>query len=105
MNTLSMFLLIAGIIVAYFVISRLSKRRSRMSTTDVSNIIERFIEGKGTDWEWDDFISSPIHDPMLDKIRLRCSQLDKEFPSARPEEYTNEKGLEVLRQYVRQLRG
>lgn len=75
-----------------------------MNPTDVANIIERFIEGKGTDWEWDDFISIRIHDSELDKIRIRCSQLDKEFPADKPGLYTNEQGIEVLRNYVRYLR-
>ena len=75
-----------------------------MGPDDVANIIERFIEGKGTEWEWDDFISIRIHDSELDKIRTRCLQLDKEFPSQKTGQYTNEQGIEVLKNYVSYLR-
>jgi len=78
--------------------------RQCMSPSDVADIIERFIEGKGTDWEWDDFISIRIHNSELDKIRIRCSQLDKEFPAKQAGQYTNDQGLEVLRNYVIYLR-
>lgn len=75
-----------------------------MSPTDVANIIERFMEGKGNEWQWDDFISIRIRDAELDKIRIRCSQLDKEFPANQTGQYTNEQGLEVLRNYIIYLR-
>jgi len=59
---------IAGIIVVFIVMTLLAKRRNRRSPSEVANIIERFIDGKGSDWEWDDFIFSPIHNPTLEKI-------------------------------------
>jgi len=83
---------------------RSAKQHIGETASEVADIIERFIEGKGSDWEWDDFISLSIQDPTLDKIRVRCLQLDKEFPPAGPSQYTNENGLKVLREYVRQLR-
>lgn len=98
-------MIILGIIAFFVVLFIFLKRHSRISPFDMANIIERFIDGKSTDWEWDDFISSPVSDHSLDKIRIRCSQLDKEFPPLKLGEYTNEKGIEILRQYVRYLRG
>jgi hypothetical protein len=75
-----------------------------MNAFEVANIIERFIEGTGSDWEWDDFISVPIKDPKLEKIRIRCLELDMEFPPEKSGEYTNKKGLEVLSEYFRELK-
>ena len=75
-----------------------------MNASELADIIERFINGKGSDWEWDDFISVPIKDPELEKIRIRCLNLDKEFPAKRSGEYTSESGLKVLQEYAKRLR-
>ena len=98
------FIVITGIVFIFVALSYLTKRHNRMSPFKIADIIERFIEGKGSKWDWDDFISSPINDPNLDKIRIRCSQLRDEFPPIKPGEYTNEEGLIILKQYIIELR-
>lgn len=92
------------IIVCSSAIFFFARRRSQITSNKVANIIERFVEGKSTDWEWDDFISVPIHDPRLEKIRKRCAQLDKEFPPNNAGEYTNEQGLDILKEFITLLR-
>jgi hypothetical protein len=47
---------------------------SRYSKAEVADIIERFLNGGGGTWEWDDFISLRIEDPELDAIRARCNE-------------------------------
>ena len=40
---------------------------------EVANIIEKFLDGTGGDWEWDDFTSLRIKDPALEAIRIKCA--------------------------------
>lgn len=97
-------IIIIIIIILFLILNFASKRRNRISPLEVADIIERFIENKGFQWDWDDFISCPINDPILDKIRIHYSNLPKEYPPDKTGAYTNGKGLEILRQYVEQLR-
>lgn len=94
----------AGIILVFVSLRVITKMRNRVTGFEVADIIERFVEGKGEAWEWDDFISSQIRNPELEAIRVHCNRLDKEFPPDKSGMYTSEKGLEVLRAYVRGLR-
>ena len=41
--------------------------------SEVEAYLADFLAGAGGDWEWDDFISSPIDDPMLDEIRIAAA--------------------------------
>jgi hypothetical protein len=67
--------------------------------------IENFLDGQGGPWDWDDFVSFAITDPVLDEIRERCNRLSEEFPAAEHGHYCGPGGLEVMRGFVRQLRG
>lgn len=46
----------------------LKKTRDR-SAVDVACFLREFINGTGGDWDWDDFESIPITNPLLDQIR------------------------------------
>ena len=70
----------------------------------MADIIERFVDGICSRWDWDDFCTSPIIDLQLDAIRLRCVGLPEEFPSSQKGHYCSEAGIEVLREMVLQLR-
>jgi hypothetical protein len=76
----------------------------RMSRGQLASVLESLAEGTAGPWDWDDFLSVPIGDPDLDRIRLRCSRLDEEFPPDEPGRYCGEGGLAVLRQFVAELR-
>jgi hypothetical protein len=43
---------------------------------EVADYIRDFIEGTGGDWDWDDFTSVTIKDPVLDSIRDRACCID-----------------------------
>ena len=75
----------------------------RMTALEVRDILMRFLDDKTGPYEWDDFISVPIRDQMLDAIRERCIGLPVEFPPEVPGHYCNESGDNVLRQLIRQL--
>lgn len=40
---------------------------------EVVGLIEDFLEGTGGEWDWDEFESVPITDPMLEAIRVRAT--------------------------------
>ena len=68
---------------------------------EVADIIERFLDGRGGEWDWDDFLSIPIADPELDAVRQRCN-------ATRDEAYRNQwcgpAGFAELRRIVAELR-
>ena len=96
--------LIGVVVVAFSVMSVLFRRRNQPDRSRIADTLERFLNGTGSDWEWDDFVALPIQDQKLEAIRVRCLTLDKEFPPANAGAYCNEEGLNVLREYVRRLR-
>jgi hypothetical protein len=80
-------------------------KKYKLSKQEVAQILEDFLEGRGSRWAWDDYtLGMSFEDEYLEDIRLRCVGLSKEFPPLNPNEYCNEQGREVLRGYVAQLR-
>ena len=71
---------------------------------EVANTIEGFIDGTGTQWDWDGFTSIRLTDPELEKIRQRCVAIPDEFPSPDPSRYCSDAGFDVMREIVRDLR-
>ncbi len=82
----------------------LTRRHSKATPKNVADWMENFLDGKGGLWEWDDFRSIPINDPELDRIRIRCRDLPKEFPPGENEVYCSAEGERVMREGIRQLR-
>jgi len=81
------------------------KAKLQLSRQDVAKILEDFLEGKGRAFDWDDFISGPpITDCSLEEIRVRSSGLCEEFPPDTPNKYCSEQGIQILRDYIKQLR-
>ena len=74
---------------------------SRYTKADVADIIERFLDGRGHKWDWDDFLSIPVADPQLDDVRRRCNE-------TRDDAYRNQwcgpAGFAELRRVVAELR-
>lgn len=97
-------IIIIAVVILFMVLHYSSRKKNKANPLEIADIIERFINGRGSSWEWDDFISVPIKDPELDKIREHCSRLPNEFPPSKKGEYISEEGLEVLKQYVKQLK-
>jgi hypothetical protein len=78
--------------------------RIRRSKEEVATILEEFIEGRGGKWNWDDFVFVDIDDPELDRIRERCDLLSHEFPPDAPGQYCSDRGVEVIRNFIAELR-
>jgi hypothetical protein len=71
---------------------------------EVATIIDSFVEGTGSDWDWDDFCSHQIGDRELDAIRVKCSELSFSHPPVVKGYFCNEEGIQFLRRVVEQLR-
>jgi hypothetical protein len=94
------------ILLVIAAIARLLFRKPRHRTREeVAEIIDQFLNGTGSDTDWDDFICVPIDDSELDEIRKRCLTLDEEFPPTKKYTYCNDQGAEILKEYVKQLGG
>jgi hypothetical protein len=83
---------------------KLDMKAFNLTKQDVANEIEKFLKAEGGPFDWDDFCTFQIVDPELDRIRLRCAQLDEEFPAGASGGYCNEQGIEVLNGYLERLR-
>jgi hypothetical protein len=80
-------------------------KEKEMDRLEVAKILENFLKGSGTPWEWDDFTQGmSLKDPGLEAIRRRCAGLGTEFPPRTPNEYCGEEGLKVLQSYIAELR-
>jgi hypothetical protein len=71
----------------------------------VARHIKNFLDETGGNWDWDDFTTIRItNDPQLEKIRLRCAGLRKEYPPKNPHEYCGPEGEKYLRGILLELR-
>jgi hypothetical protein len=80
-------------------------KKHKLSNQEVAQVLEDFLDGKGTRWAWDDFtLGMSFEDKHLEDIRIRCVGLSQEFPPNNLNEYCNEQGRNVIRGYIIQLR-
>ena len=75
-----------------------------MSPAEAAEVIDRFLQGTGAPYAWDDFTSVRCTDPVVEAARLRCVSVRDEHPSERPGEYCSAPGLSVLRDLATSLR-
>jgi len=89
-----------------FVIFKLLTRNKRYKRTpaEVADLLEAFLSATGDPGAFDTLISFPLEDEELEKIRVRCANLDSEFPPETKGHFCGEKGLQVIRGYISQLR-
>ena len=95
---------IAVAIVIILVVRKYARKIQGPSRQEVATIIESFLNGTAESRAWDDFTSVPLSDPELERIRIRCAQLPKEFPPESASAYCNEQGIVVLKTYAQLLK-
>ena len=79
-----------------------ARERSRL---EVATLIDDFIDGRSSPWDWDDFIGVvKFEDERLRLVQLRCAKLPDEFPSTNSRHYCSDEGLSVLRTLAKDLR-
>jgi hypothetical protein len=80
-------------------------RDAKVLYSQVADILENFVERRGGQWDWDNFITTTVFtDPYLKNVQQRMVHLSDEFPAQNGSGYCNAKGLEVIRTYVQELR-
>jgi hypothetical protein len=93
-------------VVVIFVILKIATRNKKYDRTreEVADLLDAFVH-KG-DWRaWDSFLSYPLKDPSLEAIRIRCGNLEREFPSDRKDRLFSEGGSTAIRAYIEEIRG
>ncbi|HEV2245472.1 MAG TPA: hypothetical protein VGW37_02365 [Terriglobia bacterium] len=65
-----------AILLVFRLLSSISKRRNRLTVSQVADTIEKHIKGTDGPWDWDEFTSIAAPDPRLNAVRLRCIDLD-----------------------------
>jgi hypothetical protein len=71
---------------------------------EVSNIIQRFVDGTGDKWEWDDFCSVPMENPDLEMTRGKCINLCFTHPASDKQHFCDADGIQLLLEMVQSLR-
>jgi hypothetical protein len=54
---------------------RILKGTADLTPQDVQRYLRDFLDGTGGDWDWTDFTSVPITDPMLASIREQAARV------------------------------
>ena len=77
-----------------------------MTYLEVADALEDFVEGRGRQWDWDNYMSytSFENDKYLEQLQERMIRLSDEFPCGKEGGYCGPEGIEVIRSYVRELR-
>ena len=80
------------------------KRKSDLTLLDVAGIITRFVDGTCGPYEWDDFMSPPIEDPAILKIREEGERVEIDFPARHDREWCSPDGGQALLAIAERIR-
>jgi L-lactate dehydrogenase complex protein LldG len=77
-----------------------------MTYLEVADTLEDFVEKRGGQWDWDNYLSYTYfdNDKYLEQLQERMIHLSDEFPCGKEGGYCGGEGFEVIRSYVRELR-
>ena len=68
----------------------------RSQRQEVSNLLKRFVRGDIKDWEFDDFISTPNDDPLIEQFRIEVGQLPLICPAEDDSRYVSGEGIKRI---------
>ncbi|MEC4728571.1 hypothetical protein HWQ46_23905 [Shewanella sp. D64] len=95
-----------GALIAFFL--QLLEKRIERSFEEVENVLLEMESGVVSEDLWDDFLSVPIFNKQLDKIREKVEVLwaYDDFQTKNDDGYyvLNEKGLSDIREIINELR-
>jgi len=77
---------------------------TKRTRADVCRTIEKFVDGGGGHWDWDDFLSVADSDALLEQVRCRCADVCEQFPPEGPGQWCGPRGLDELRKIAQELR-
>jgi len=69
-------ILLSPIALMGAVLGALIGSRADPEPEEVAEALRNFLRGDGEPWDWDDFTSVPIKDPLLESIRQRAVAID-----------------------------
>ncbi len=77
-----------------------------MSRAEVAAMIEGFLGDDNAQgpWDWDDFLSSTLADPDLDRVRIICFDVRDRYPPGEEGGYCSEEGIKFLRNLAKELK-
>jgi len=75
----------------------------RVDAQQMADVIDRFIDGTGGPYEWDDYFGTPYADARIEELRLECLRVQDQYPG-KANEYCNAEGVHRLRQIAEALR-
>jgi hypothetical protein len=79
-------------------------KKYKRSRNQVADLRDSFLGEENGSKAWDAFLSFPLEDENLETIRIRCANLDREFPPDIDGQFCSDKGIEVIRAYIAELR-
>ncbi len=94
---------VAALLGVFHLLNKLS-RPHNLTADQVADCIENFLEGRGGAWDWGEFLSFPIQDPVLERIRVRCIELPDVYPVEPGDGYCGPEGEREMRRMLAQLR-
>jgi len=77
---------------------------AKWTKAEVAKALEDFVNNEGGEWDWDDFISVPIADQELDKVRQFCEEARTRWPVPEGQGWCNDEGMDQIRQLAARLR-
>jgi phosphatidylglycerol:prolipoprotein diacylglycerol transferase len=96
------FVALAAIVLGAVMYRPAKEPQPELTRDQVAVILEHFVDGGGGAWDWDAYMFERFSDPRLAHIQGHCMMLPDEFPTKSG--WCNEQGLEVIREYIRELR-
>lgn len=99
MSATVIFVLASVVFVVGLLVYKMITGRVELTKDEVEKTLRSFLDGNEGDHGWDDFVSIPIKDPVLDSIRerLRATDTGGDYPP------TTEHGQKVIQQLLEEL--
>jgi len=79
-------------------------RKPNQTLDDIAATIDRFVDGKCEEYEWDDLMSHPLVDPELEAVRRECADIEVAHPPRHEKEWCNDEGGRALRRIAKRIR-
>ncbi|HEY6376248.1 MAG TPA: LUD domain-containing protein [Edaphobacter sp.] len=83
-----------------------TKKTRTMTYLEVADTLENFVEHRGGQWDWDNFMSdvSFEDDEFLKQLQKRMIRLSDDFPPGKEGGFCGPEGVQIIRSYVKELR-
>lgn len=91
-------------LVGILLFKRWVDRQPDLTPDQVADLIEKFVDGIGGPYDWDDYISIPSRIPALEEIRRECEDVCVRFPPEKETEWCSPAGGAELRRLARKAR-